>query len=115
MRNYYNEIENAFDHIEKMNLDSDFEKTMKIIKSYPLLVQYIKLMRMTIIANNLIYQYTKRIEFKVLGTRCESILITDLKKYSKNGNDNRLKAPIKELVENLSHLVSILKEKGDKE
>ncbi len=114
MKNYRNNIVNAFDQSEKMKLHSDFDKNMKIIKSYPILVQYIKLIEITEDCFDVIYQNTKNIEIKEMAERFKSAFLSDIKAYLKNGNDNRLKAPVEQLIESLSFIASILNKKGVK-
>jgi hypothetical protein len=107
MRNYNNNILKASKQSEKMKLHSDFKKSIEIIRSYPLLVQYIKLSEITYDWFDTMYDKTKDIEIKEMKAKFVFDSIRNFEIYSENGDDNGLKPLINHLIDSFPQMFKI--------
>ena len=105
MKNYRNNISKAIEQTDKIKLHSDFNKSIQIISSYPLLVQYIKLSDITIDWFDSMYINTQDIEIKEMRDRFFTESISNLLMYSINGDDNGLKPLVEGLIDSLSRMI----------
>jgi len=103
MKNYRSDIFKALKESDKMKLHSDFEKNIEIISSYSTLVQYIKLIDITIDLFDDYYRKTNDVEIKELRNTLVSQRITNFSKYSENGDVN----PLKPIIEGLIYFLSL--------
>ena len=105
MKNYRNNILKAIEQTDKIKLHSDFNKSIQIISSYPLLVQYIKLSDITIDWFDSMYTNTQDIEIKEMRDRFLTESISNLSMYLINGDDNGLKPLVEGLIDSLSRMI----------
>lgn len=107
MRNYNNNILKASKQSEKMKLHSDFKKSIEIIRSYPLLVQYIKLSEITGDWFDNMYGKTKDIRIKEMRDKFMFDSARTLVVYSISGDDNGLKPLINHFIDSLPQMFKI--------
>ena len=105
MKNYRKNISTALKQSNKMKLHADFNKSIQIISSYPLLVQYIKLSDITIDWFDSMYINTQDFEIKEMRDRFLTDSISNLNMYSINGDDNGLKPLVEGLIDSLSRVI----------
>ena len=107
MKNYRNNILKASKQSNKMKLHPDLKKSIEIIRSYPLLVQYIKLSEITYDWFDTIYDKTKDIEIKEMRDRFMFDSSRNLVVYSENGDVNSLKPLINHFIDSLPQMFKI--------
>lgn len=104
MKNYRNNILKAIEQTDKIKLHSDFNKSIQIIRSYTLLVQYIKLSDITIDWFDSMYNNTQDIRIKEMRDKFITESISNLSMYSINGDDNGLKPLVERLIDSLTQM-----------
>ena len=109
MENYNQQILNATEQAESIELQSTLDKTIELINSYPLLTQYIKL---SIIINewfdemilNSEKNFLVNFNWKLDRDQFITNMMTNLEAYSQIGDDSGLKPNVEHMKETLGKL-----------
>ncbi len=104
MKNYNQQILNATEQSEKIKLDPDFKKSIKIISTYPVLVQYIKLSMIYVDWFEDMIKKTNDIQLKIYRGNFVYESMANLQIYAENGNVEGLKPLVQDMKKSLSKM-----------
>lgn len=105
-KNYKKEILKATKQSSKIVLDPDFNKSMKIISSYPILTQYIKLGDLFLVWCNVTIRKTNDPEVIEIKNSLIKDIIHNMELYSKNGDVEGLKTVVMDMKKTLGNICS---------
>lgn len=103
---YQNEIIKSTEISKSIKLDSDFNKSMKIIGRYPVLVQFIKLSDVMYDWFDHMYSKTNDKEFLTMRDGFTQSIVHNLNVYVQTGSENGLYPLVQELKDSLSQMFS---------